>query len=117
MSLVRENLVNFIRLKKRQKELETEMQQIKKKLEYYEPSLTTYLTAERTPVDVNNRYRLSLQESCPHEPLTFKYLERCFSEVIPNEGQRAKLLKYIKDNRTRIYKQRLHFDFISIKNN
>jgi predicted DNA binding CopG/RHH family protein len=34
------------------------------------------------------------------EPLTFKYLEKCLSEVIKNESQVKIILDHIKENRT-----------------
>lgn len=113
MSLIRDDLANYIRLKQQQLDLEARLQQIKSKVSQYEPTLTNYLVAENKPLQINNTYKISIQQTYPHEPLTFKYLEKCFQEVIPNQTQRTRLLSYIKDNRTRVYKQKLSFDILT----
>jgi hypothetical protein len=115
MSLVREDLANYIHLKQEQMKLEERLQKIKQKTTQYENELANYLAVENKPLQINNTYKIGLNQTYPQEPLTFKYLEKCFREVIPNTNQREQLMKYIKDNRTRVYKQKVTFDLLTIK--
>jgi transketolase len=113
MSLVREDLANY--LKQEQMKLEKRLQQIKQKTTQYESGIANYLAVENRPLQINGTYKISLQQSSPQEPLTFKYLDKCFREVIPNDTQREQLMRYIKENRTRVYKQKVVFDLLTIK--
>ena len=43
--------------------------------------------------------KLKFQQSKSSSPLTFKFVERCLNDVIPNEKQVEQIIQYIKEKR------------------
>jgi len=46
-----------------------------------------------------NDGKLKFIQTKTSQPITFKYLETCLKDIIPNESQRNQILNYIKQKR------------------
>ena len=109
------DLAIFIKLKLQQIKIETYLQSLKDNIQKYETKLEDYLE-EHPSLDINNSFKIFLQKNAPYEPLTFKYLEKCLNDLYPNNNNIVqKILQYVRSNRTRIYKQKVIFETLKIK--
>ena len=114
--LVTNDIRTYIILKQRETALQKELKNIKESLEPYENKIIQFINTDNKPLEINKQFRISIQENLPFEPITFKYLEKCFKEIIPDVQQQKHLIKYIKDNRARIYKQKIAFENLNLLN-
>ena len=75
---------------------------LREKRKLLEKSITDHAKVNNmndTTIKINDD-RIKCIDTKIHEPLTFKYLEKSLSEIIPNETQVKRIMEYIKQHRT-----------------
>jgi hypothetical protein len=91
----------WIQLDNQLKELNEQTKTLREKRTSLEKTLTNYIQTNNLSNNVFKcqDVRLKYINSKTTEPLTFKYLEKCLSEVIKNEEHYKSILEYIKTKR------------------
>ena len=98
---IKEELIEWINLEKRYKNLYEEISEIKKKKNKIKEkiiNLSESLNLDNRIIKLNE-YRFSFVENKSFQPLTFKFLEECLNDVINEKEQINLLVNYIKSKR------------------
>lgn len=97
-----QHIKNLIRLEEEIQRLQDQLKELRKqKDETEEVILATMIERkwnDRT-IDVGNKCTLSVAEKKHYSSLSFTYLEKTLSQIIPDKAQIDYVMRYLKDNR------------------
>ena len=98
---IKEELIKWINLEKRYKDLSEEISDIKQKKNNIKEKIINL--SESLKIDNRiiklNEYKIRFVENKSYQPLSFKFLEECLNDVIKEKEQINLLLNYIKSKR------------------
>jgi hypothetical protein len=96
-----QQLQQWVTIDNQMKHLNDKMKELREKKNTISEQINTHIeNVQLTNTSVNiGDGQLKFVNVKETQPLTFKYLETCLSEIIKNEEQVKKIVDYIKDKR------------------
>lgn len=112
-----ETMAEWVEIDNKIRQLNETMNQLKEQRNELSDKLNDYVESnsiDRNTINVNLKdSQIKFTSTKVPQSLTFKYLEKCLSEIITDDEQTEQIINYIKENRTfnevseikRIYKK------------
>jgi hypothetical protein len=101
---------DWIAVDKEMRELNAKMHELRAKRGELDKQIITYSEDRNTRTFKYGEVKMRVVGTNVAESLTFKYLEKCLSEMVKNEAQVKQMIDYIK--RSRNVKQNVHVERI-----
>lgn len=101
---------DWIAVDKEMRELNAKIHELRAKRNELDAQIITYSEDRNAKIFKYGDVKMRVVGTNSAESLTFKYLERCLSEMVKNETQVKQMIEYIKRNRT--IKQSIHVERI-----
>jgi ferritin len=96
-----QNIQNWVSIDNQIKTLSEQMKELRDKKNVITEKINTHVETsklENVSVKISDG-QLKFIKVKETQPLTFKYLETCLSEIIKNEDQVKKIVEYVKNKR------------------
>tara|TARA_Y100000768_G_scaffold388976_1_gene389571 strand:- start:13067 stop:13399 length:333 start_codon:yes stop_codon:yes gene_type:complete len=81
------------------KESQNEIKQLREQKQKYELNITNYVQEHNIKSIQTDDGKLKLFETKTSQPLTFKYVEKCLNEVLPETFNIPDIINYMKEKR------------------
>jgi hypothetical protein len=98
-----ENVKQWVLVDNEMHELNEKIKELRNVKKDLTEKINQYVEETKVPGVKINDCQLRFVKVRETQQLTFKYLESCLSEIIPNEEQVSKIVEYIKNNRNVSY--------------
>ena len=103
--LFQKNIQSWVNIDNQIKNLNAELKSLRSNKNVLTNSIFTYAESnnlENAIIQISDG-KLKFQNVKTTSPLTFKFIEECLNECIPNKEQVKQLIKFIKQKRTSQY--------------
>lgn len=81
------------------KESQNEIKLLREKKQTYEKNITNYVEQYNIKSIQTDDGKLKLCQTKSSQPLTFKYIEKCLNEVLPDTANIPDIINYMKEKR------------------
>ena len=96
---ITQNIKSLLRLDEEIHELQDKLRELRKQKDQAEEDILTTMVERKWSTINAGKCVLSVAEKKHYSSLSYTYLEKTLSQIIPDKGQIDYVMKYVKDNR------------------